>query len=70
MNNLEDKKLIKQWLIQKNDLDITNFEFIDELFDEVLLFLNNNNLKLKYTEDCTKMRFINFLFKNTDTFVK
>ena len=67
MNEYLEKKEIKNWLVQHNDLNITNFEFIDILFDDILMFFNNNNLKIKNTEDYVKMKFIRFLFNNTDT---
>ena len=66
MDEIYEKQEIKKWLIQKNDINITNFEFIDSLFEDVLNFIDKNKLIIKDTEDFTKMKFIRFLFNNTN----
>ena len=70
MDEIYEKQEIKKWLIQKNDINITNFEFIDSLFEDVLIFIDKNKLILKDTEDFTKMKFIRFLFNNTNISIR
>ena len=61
-----NKENIKFWLKQKNDNNITNFEFIDKQYDKIINFMNNHNLERKYSDDFIKMNFIRFLYINSN----
>ena len=57
---------IKKWLMHETDDDICYYQFIDDLFQEILLFMNNNNLACTTNEGKLKMKFIKFLYKYSE----
>ena len=61
-----DRNNIKLWLMKETDNNISNYQFIDELFQEILLFMESNNLICTTNEGKLKMKFIKFLYKYSD----
>lgn len=68
MNNL--KYEIIMWLNQPIDEKRILFDFVIELFDDLLIQLNNDNLKLRQEENILLINFIYFLYSNSDTRIK
>ena len=68
MNNL--KYEIIMWLNQPIDETRILFDFVIELFDDLLIQLNNDTLKLRQEENILLINFIYFLYSNSDTRIK
>lgn len=68
MNNL--KYEIIMWLNQPIDEKRIIFDFVIELFDDLLVQLNTATLKLRQEENVLLINLIYFLYSNSDTRIK
>lgn len=58
----KDKRDLKSWLLKQTDHDTIYLYFITELMDDILNFIENNNLKLNQNKPEVLMHLTKFLY--------
>jgi hypothetical protein len=70
MHPLLYKNYIIKWLNKPiNDTEIM-FDFVMDIFEEIQVELENNNLSLRQDPDTFLINFIDFLYHNSNTQLK
>ena len=69
-NIYNEKRLIHTWLNTEVDEKNIIFDYVLDIFDEIMATLNNNKLELRYDQDTLLINLIYFLFFNSYTDIK